>query len=533
MIQPIQTDSKVNITRILAILITTAIIVGLIYGVYSLFGADNSTDGSPEQRIIMVEVGDVTDSTSVQGSTVFPNNSLLRFGIDGLISKLHVQEGDTVTAGQILVELDDYALASADLLVAIAQYKLHESQQALQQSQRLALNAPSTVNSAQVAAPNTNWETTNQMVDAIITRNQLLDELAVAQTELDSLVSPSELDVASAELEYLSLQLSLKAVQQDYDEMLATVSFPNINELDHTRARLTVLRHRRDNALAMWERMVAITKSQYIQEELEAMFTDNFVKVETTEQALAKVDTQISLLASLPDEELTGLQQAELSHSMEALAKAQARVVRIIAPHDGMIRRIYVTAGTPVEAYQVIVDLVDDSVLHVTAHVDEVDVLRFTSGTRASITIDALLGHQFIGQIVDVSNTPVGNQSTVSYEVTIAIGDSLEANEINADMLRTMEGLSSTVDIVTVESKGVLRIPIHTVTGSVSLPTVTLYDGESEIPDHPITIGNHGNYWVEVIKGLSEGDQIVGINLQSAGDSSADNLINVTSTENN
>jgi multidrug efflux pump subunit AcrA (membrane-fusion protein) len=510
MIQPIPSDSRINITRILAILITTGIIVGLIYGLYSLFDSDGSIDDSLEQRVITVEVGDVIDSTSIQGTTIFPNNSLLRFGIDGLVSKIHVQEGDAVSAGQILMELDEYSIATANLSVAAAQYELYKSHQALQQSQKLVSNTAEALHSMPVPVPDTNWEVANQIVAAIINRNQLVDDLAAAQGELDFLVSPSEFDTASAEVEYLSLQLSLKAVQQDYDEMLSTVSFPNINELDHTRARLTVLRHHRDNALETWERMVAMT----------------------IEQALAKINAQISLLTSLPSDELVGLQQAKLSHAVETLAKNQARVVEIVAPHDGIIRQIHVTLGSSIKAYQVVIDLVDASVIHVASSINEVDALRITSETRASVTFHALPGYQFTGQIVNVSNTPVGNPSAVSYEVTVAIDDTLEANETTANRPRIIEGLSSTIDIVTLESKGVLRIPIHTVTGSMSLPTVILYDDESEIPDHPITIGNHDDYWIEVIKGLSEGDQILGVNLQSLSDSSVDNLINITTRGN-
>jgi multidrug efflux pump subunit AcrA (membrane-fusion protein) len=532
MIQPIPSDSRINITRILAILITTGIIVGLIYGLYSLFDSDGSIDNSLEQRVITVEVGDVIDSTSIQGTTIFPNNSLLRFGIDGLVSKIHVQEGDAVSAGQILMELDEYSIATANLSVAAAQYELYKSHQALQQSQKLVSNTAEALHSMPVPVPDTNWAIANQIVAAIINRNQLVDDLAAAQGELDFLVSPSEFDTASVEVEYLSLQLSLKAVQQDYDEMLSTVSFPNINELDHTRARLTVLRHHRDNALETWERMVAITKSQYTQEELLEMFTHNFAKVATIEQALAKINAQISLLTSLPSDELVGLQQAKLSHAVETLAKNQARVVEIVAPHDGIIRRIHVTLGSSIKAYQVVVDLVDPSVIHVASSINEVDALRITSETRASVTFHALPGYQFPGQIVNVSNTPVEDPSSVSYEVTVAIDDTLEANETTANRPRIMEGLSSTIDIVTLESKGVLRIPIHTVTGSMSLPTVILYDDESEIPDHPITIGNHDDYWIEVIKGLSEGDQILGVTLQSLSDSSVDNLINITTTGN-
>ena len=78
--------------------------------------------------------------------------------------------------------------------------------------------------------------------------------------------------------------------------------------------------------------------------------------------------------------------------------------------------------------------------------------------------------------------------------------------------------------IIVAESRNILRIPLHTVTGSLVLPTVTLLDDGSEIPEHPITTGNSDDYWIEIIDGLSEGDQIIGTYLESSSATDNENL---------
>ena len=132
MIQPIQSDSRAYLTRILAVIIATGVIVGVIFGIYSLFGSDdNSTDMASQQRIVSVEIGDVVDTTQIRGLTAFQNSSSLSFGVQGVISKVHFSEGEIVKKGTTLIELDDYSLAAAELSIATAEYRVHKIQQQL------------------------------------------------------------------------------------------------------------------------------------------------------------------------------------------------------------------------------------------------------------------------------------------------------------------------------------------------------------------------------------------------------------------
>jgi multidrug efflux pump subunit AcrA (membrane-fusion protein) len=514
MIQPIQTDSTAKITRIVAVLVATVIIVGVMYGIYSLFGNGDTSDDSDQQRVITVEVGDVVDSISIQGATTFPHNSLMSFGINGTISKIHVQQGDLVKTGDILIELDEYSLMKATLSIQAAQYEVQKTQQQLDYLQNLTTSM-STSNGVKIGSVLTpSWDTAYKMASAMVKKNELTTLLTNAQFELNSLLSPSVLTIASAELEYLSLQLSLKAVQQHYDEMLATVSFPDINELDHTRAQLAVLRHQRDTALADWERMVSINKSQYTQKELEEMFASTFTTVKVVKHSLDEVTAQISALTSSPDQELIALKQAELAIAEEALTTTHARVVRISALHDGVVRKIYATQNTRIEAYEIMIDLADYSEVQVTGHLHELDALSIMPGTKAVVNINALPDTQFTSQILEISTAPTNRENTVSYATMATLDAILGEASLQIRAPYILEGLSATIDIVITESNDVIRIPIHTVGGSLSLPTVTLYDNEAEIANHPIIVGNHDDYWIEVLEGLSEGDQIIGVNLQ-------------------
>ncbi len=510
MIQPIQSDSRAYITRILAVIIATGVIVGVIFGIYSLFGNDdNSVDMASQERIVSVEIGDVVDTTQIRGITSFQDSSFLSFGVQGVISKVHVSEGEMVRKGTTLVELDDHSLAAAELTIATAEYRVHNIRQQLETVILAEAQELHTILSS-------DWTSAEAMANTLLKKKELVASLRNAELALDALLNPSEVALASAELEYLSLQLSLKAIQQDYDEMLATVSFPNINELDHTRARLSVLRHQRDEALATWERMVAITKSQYSEEELLELFGSSFHEVEMATHALSEIDAQVAALMSSHDEELLALKQAELSEAQTALKKAKAAVIRITAPHDGVVRNIHMTENAHAAAHQVVIELADNSGIQLRGFVPEHKAVAIDLNAKCLITLDALPHHQVGGEIVHISRTPVIEGNEVFYPVSITLeqGESVANTLLNQAYI--LEGLSATVDIIVAESRNILRIPLHTVTGSLVLPTVTLLDDGSEIPEHPITTGNSDDYWIEIIDGLSEGDQVIGTYLESS-----------------
>ena len=85
MIQPIQSDSRAYITRIFAVIIATGVIVGVIFGIYSLFGNDdNSVDMASQERIVSVEIGDVVDTAQIRGITSFQDSSFLSFGVQAV-----------------------------------------------------------------------------------------------------------------------------------------------------------------------------------------------------------------------------------------------------------------------------------------------------------------------------------------------------------------------------------------------------------------------------------------------------------------
>ena len=76
------------------------------YGIISNTTSANQVDLTAYQRIIPVQYGDLMNQVSTNGSLIFPERETLTFGSAGTVSRVLVKEGQQVTQGQPLAELD-------------------------------------------------------------------------------------------------------------------------------------------------------------------------------------------------------------------------------------------------------------------------------------------------------------------------------------------------------------------------------------------------------------------------------------------
>lgn len=76
------------------------------YGIISNTTSANQVDLTANQRIIPVQYGDLMNQVSTNGSLIFPERETLTFGSAGTVSRVLVKEGQQVTQGQPLAELD-------------------------------------------------------------------------------------------------------------------------------------------------------------------------------------------------------------------------------------------------------------------------------------------------------------------------------------------------------------------------------------------------------------------------------------------
>ena len=175
----------------------------------------------------------------------------------------------------------------------------------------------------------------------------------------------------------------------------------------------------------------------------------------------------------------------------------------ITSPISGTVVDKAYKAGDTLEAGKTLCTIYDLSYLSVTLYIDELDISKLQVGQEVSITADAVEGETFAGTVTNISIMGSTTGGTTTYPVTVRIDDT-------GDLL---PGMNVDCTITTASVTDVLRIPA----GAVSRGNRVLVYGEDNggdetIPEgygwREITIGESDGDYVEVLSGLSEGDQI-------------------------
>jgi HlyD family secretion protein len=236
-----------------------------------------------------------------------------------------------------------------------------------------------------------------------------------------------------------------------------------------------------------------------------------------------------------------GTQVATLTFNQDLLDRTVA-----IAPFDGIVTNEPIREGeTVVEGIQnaegsTLMTIADMSVVTAEVKVDETDIVNVQIGQPAEVTVDALPGKSFKGHV-----TLVGDQALLR-STGVATSQSTTGTEEAKDfkVVVTLDnpsaelrpGLSTTAKITTAHKSNVLSLPIQALTmhdpnddkpkgqGGVqaastspakSTPIQGVYlldkdkSGKLRAKFVPVTTGITGATDIEVLSGVTEGEEIV------------------------
>jgi RND family efflux transporter MFP subunit len=175
-----------------------------------------------------------------------------------------------------------------------------------------------------------------------------------------------------------------------------------------------------------------------------------------------------------------------------AVARAQNGYMTLLAPTDGRIIRRDGEIGQFLPVNQPLFWLSCLSPLRITADVDEEDIPLVKVGQKVLVRADALPGRTFTGHVQAI--TPKGDPIARSYRVRISMdgGTPLQI------------GMTAETNIVTYEKRRALLLPSSAVTSGA---VWTVRDDRLHL--QPVAIGIRGANEVEIVHGVSQGEQIV------------------------
>ncbi len=328
----------------------------------------------------------------------------LSFEIGGRVAQVLVEEGDEVTAGQVLATLHapdrEQAVRAAEASLASARAQL----------ERIRAGArPQEIAAAEAAA--------HQAEARLARAEAMLDQAKAELQRLKAGPKKEELVAAQARMEQAAARV--RQAQAAYDRIAG---------LPDAAARPEAL------ALEQATQEYIIAKAQYealargaTPEEIaiaEAQVKAAQADVEAAQAAVAEAYARLDLLRAGPRPEDVAVAEAAVEQAKVALEQARIELdkARLIAPFDGTIGAVWVRAGELATPGQPAIAIGDLSTLRVeVTDLRETDVARVKEGQPVEVTFDALPNEIFRGTITRISPMAREEKGSSNYTAIVTL----------------------------------------------------------------------------------------------------------------
>ncbi len=385
----------------------------------------------------------------------------LSFQSGGEVAEILVEKGDTVAAGDALIQLDatqqEIALIQAQARLTSAEAALIAAQKQQELAEASVASADGVITAAQANLTLTQVGPLPEEI-AAAEANLAAAESAVSQAAAGRDVAldiTSDADIFAAEARVAAAQADFRGLEENYQAILdACFELPDGTEFcplygtveETTREQLNAARLGRDAAQEGLDALLAgptaaqtraagggvglaIANRDAAQAQLDLLLAD--VSVERI--AIAEIGVEQAMAAkAIAEASVTqteaGVTQAEASVTQAGanLAVAEAALERTIlrATFAGQVSRVNATVGQLLAPGLPVVTVADFSEWLVkTIDLNELDVVVIEEGASVEVTLDALPDETIAGVVTNVALIPSISRGDVVYEVTISLAE--------------------------------------------------------------------------------------------------------------
>jgi membrane fusion protein, heavy metal efflux system len=175
-------------------------------------------------------------------------------------------------------------------------------------------------------------------------------------------------------------------------------------------------------------------------------------------------------------------------------------VIKLNAPIAGMISKVNIAQGQPVSPDDELIEIIDLSTVEATASVPQHLAGKLKPGVKAHIRVNALPEHVFEAKLAHIA--AVADEDTGTLEAAFHVP--------NPDKL-LRPGMKAEFSLVVSQRENVMSIPRSAVQGDAAERFVYIkdYDLKNAFVKVPVVLGAQNDRFVEVVKGLFPGDEVV------------------------
>ncbi len=429
-----------------------------------------------ELKTATVRRGNIVISASGTGQIVAAAQVNLGFQTSGTLTKLLVNVGDPVKAGQVVAQLDNTTQKTA----------LDQAKQNLAQ-----LTSPAAIASAQQAAVTAQVNLTNAYNElAFLISGQALhweEKVAAAQQELanaqlDAKANPSpatQQEVQNAQHDLQYTQQELAGTQGWYTKVYVPDNFTTT-----TRTRsgsTTTITPPTPTDIANARAALALAEAQLVEaQDLVAALTGGKVPANATGSSLVALD-----------QAQNAVQTAQTSYDETSL----------LSPISGVVTALTANVGDSVGTASILT-ISDLSKTFLNIYIDETDFSKLAIGEEVDVTFDALPNQTFTGHVTQIvpQLTTVDNVSAIQGQAVL---------DPNASDPQTLPvGLNATVQVINARADNVLLVPIQALKELEPGKYAVFVLQNGNLSLQTVEVGLMDQSYAEIKSGLQLGDVV-------------------------
>ncbi|MGB3403587.1 MAG: efflux RND transporter periplasmic adaptor subunit [Microcoleaceae cyanobacterium] len=486
---------------------------------YYLYNRSQTQLDAIESLTVPVAAKDLTVRITASGVVQPVRRVNLSPKTQGRLAELYVEQGDRVTAGQVIARMESQEL-EAQLLQAEA--RLARSQANLQklqtgtrpeeiaaararfnQSQARLAELEAGTRSEEVAQAEARLrEAQARLADA--ESGSLEDEIAQAEARIAA--NEAELELAQQRVNrYESLQVE-GAVSQDQLEEYYRNQRRVTAEVDEAERRLEQLKQSQTSQI---QRLL-----ETVEQERQALRRlENGARpqeIDRAEAEVAEVQSKLNELINGTRIEDIAAAEAEVTEAEGQVRYYQTQLEDAIirAPFAGVISQRYAVEGafvTPATSASdassatstSIVALAKD--LEVLAKIPEADISQIKSNQRVEIVADAFPDQVFQGRVHLVAPEAVKERDVTLFQARIDIIDGKE---------KLQSGMNVDLQFVGDRLEDALVVPTVSIVTNKGQTGVLIPDENNEPMFQPVTIGSQIGNEIQVLDGVNAGEQV-------------------------
>ena len=236
------------------------------------------------------------------------------------------------------------------------------------------------------------------------------------------------------------------------------------------------------------------------------------------------------------------LEDAKMNYdtAVSSLAESQSNMneMTIVAPMSGVVVGEPQTPGTmAVQGTSnptVIMRIADMSSKQILAKIDETDIGSVKVGQSATFTVDSFNGKTFTARVSKISQTDTSNSWNINTSSSSSSSSSSSASviyyyvtlDVDDPDNMLLPAMTARVEINTAEKSDALVVPLSTLKTDAKGSYVIVKNEDGTQENRYVSTGIYSDEYVEILDGLSEGEQVVSTYVAKSADSAKKNSSN-------